>query len=67
MATTQNSLASIDARSFFARALAYGVAHGVLTESHLDKIRQDGPKGIVQIANHFGTAYLQASPLITPD
>ena len=61
MAASQNSLAAIDARSFFEQALAYGVAHRVLTETHLDKIREDGPKGIVQIANHFGTAYLQAS------
>lgn len=55
------SLASIDRRSFFEQALAYGVKHGVLTANHLDRMREDGAKGIVQIANHFGTAYLQAS------
>lgn len=61
MGAHRNSLAAIDARTFFARTLAYGVAQGVLTEAHLAKMREDGPKGIVQIANHFGTAYLQTS------
>ena len=61
MGATRNSLAAIDARSFFEQALAYGVAQGVLTEAHLVRMREDGAKGIVQIANHFGTAYLQAS------
>jgi len=61
MAKQQNSLATIDDRSFFERALAYGVEHGVLSDLQVNKIREDGPKGIVQIANHFGTAYLQAN------
>lgn len=61
MATPANSLSPVDRRSFFERTLVYGVDHGVLTEIHLDRIREDGAKGIVQIANHFGTAYLQAS------
>ena len=61
MTTAQNALTAIDARSFFERALAYGAKHGVLTQSQIDKICEDGPKGIVQIANHFGTAYLQTS------
>lgn len=61
MATAPNSLAAIDRRSFFERTLVYGVEQGVLTALHLDRIREEGAKGIVQIANHFGTAYLQAS------
>lgn len=61
MASQRNSVAVVDGRSFFERALDYGVEQGVLTDAHVDRIRQDGPKGIVQIANHFGTAYLQAS------
>jgi len=65
MATNTNAanaaLATVDGRSFFARALEHGVRHGILTDAHLARIREDGPKGIVQIANHFGTAHLQAS------
>lgn len=61
MATQQNALATIDARPFFERAIAYGVGQQILTPLHLDKLSDDGPKGIVQIANHFGTAYLHAS------
>ena len=61
MAIKQNALATIDSRSYFEQSLAYGVESGILTTIHLNKIRDDGPKGIVQIANYFGTAYLQAS------
>jgi hypothetical protein len=61
MATPANSLSALDRRSFFERTLAYGVDHGILSELQLERIREDGAKGIVQIANHFGTAYLQAS------
>lgn len=61
MAQTQNSLATVDTRSFFEQALSHGVQHGILTEIQLNKIVEDGAKGIVQIANFFGTAYLQAS------
>lgn len=61
MAKPVNSLATVDHRSFFERTLAYGVENAVLSEIHLERIREDGAKGVVQIANHFGTAYLQAS------
>lgn len=61
MASQHNALATIDARPFFERAIAYGVDQGILDGVHLNKLRDDGPKGIVQIANHFGTAYLHAS------
>ncbi|MGL6070258.1 hypothetical protein, partial [Craterilacuibacter sp.] len=61
MATQHSALAAIDTRSFFEQALAYGIGQGILEPVHLDKIREAGPKGIVQIANYFDTAYLQAS------
>lgn len=61
MATQQTALATVDARPFFERAIAYGVGQAILSPLHLDKLQDDGPKGIVQIANHFGTAYLHAS------
>lgn len=61
MAQQANAIATIDDRSFFEQALTYGVAQGILSDAHVSLIRQDAPKGIVQIANHFGSAYLQAS------
>lgn len=61
MANKQNALAAIDSRSFFEQALAYGVEHGILTSEHVGRIKSDGPKGVVQIANFFGTAYLHLS------
>ncbi|MEY4592158.1 MAG: hypothetical protein RIR18_1053 [Pseudomonadota bacterium] len=61
MAIPQHSIATVDGRSFFEQTLAYGVEQSILTEHHLKQIKADGPKGIVQIANHFGTAYLHTS------
>ena len=61
MPTQPNALATIDTRPFFERAIAYGVDQGILSPLHLDKLSDEGPKGVVQIANHFGTAYLHAS------
>lgn len=61
MASQHNALATVDRRPFFEQAIAYGVAQGILDGLHLNRLRDDGPKGVVQIANHFGTAYLQAS------
>lgn len=61
MSSQPNALATVDRRPFFEQAIAYGVAHGILDGLHLNRLRDEGPKGVVQIANHFGTAYLQAS------
>lgn len=61
MASQQNSLATVDTRPFFERAIAFGVGQGILDTVHLNRLRDDGPKGVVQIANHFGTAHLHAS------
>lgn len=55
----KNSVTIVDERPFFARALAFGLEQGLLTPAHLDKMEMDAPKGIVQIADHFGTAYLR--------
>ena len=49
----------VDDRPFFAQALSYGLAQGILTPEHPRRIEADAPKGIVQIADHFGTAYLR--------
>lgn len=56
MATT---LATFDSRPFFDKALRYGVQQGLITPERLLGIQTDFSKGIVQIANFFGTAYLR--------
>ena len=48
-----------DARPFFEKALAFGVQNGVLDAARLDQIRQDAPKGMVQIARYFGSEFLR--------
>lgn len=54
-----NTLALFDARPFFEKALAYGIAHGILDQTKLDAIAADAPKGMVQIARYFGTEFLR--------
>jgi hypothetical protein len=48
-----------DARPFFEKALVYGVHHGILDAAKLDAIRNEAPKGMVQIARYFGTEFLR--------
>ena len=48
-----------DARSFFERALQYGVQHGILDAARLAAINADAPKGMVQIARYFGSEFLR--------
>ncbi len=48
-----------DARPFFEKALVYGVQHGILDTAKLEAIRNDAPKGMVQIARYFGTEFLR--------
>lgn len=59
MATAKHSIATVDNRRFFERALSFGVSEGIISENRLETILEDGPKGIVQIANFFGTAHLR--------
>lgn len=53
------SLASYDARPYFARALDHGLKNGLIDSDKLDAMRTEGAKGIVQIADYFGTAHLR--------
>jgi hypothetical protein len=53
------ALATFDGRPFFDKALRYGVAQGLITPARLQSIQEDFAKGIVQIANFFGTAHLR--------
>ena len=55
----KNSVAIVDDRPFFERAVRYGLEYGILGREHLSRMEADAPKGIVQIADHFGTAYLR--------
>ena len=48
-----------DARPFFEKALVYGVQNGILDETRLESIRNDAPKGMVQIARYFATEFLR--------
>jgi hypothetical protein len=59
MATASTSLAAFDNRPFFDKALSYGVARQIIAPVRLQVIQDDVAKGIVQIANYFGTAHLR--------
>jgi hypothetical protein len=59
MASVFNSVAVVDDRPFFEKAVRFGLEHGILSRETIDRIEGDGPKGIIQIADHFGTAYLR--------
>jgi len=56
---TATALATFDNRPFFDKALRYGVQQGILTPAQLQNIQEGFSKGIVQIANFFGTAHLR--------
>ncbi|UCV03959.1 hypothetical protein [Dechloromonas denitrificans] len=53
------SVATVDARPFFEKAVRYGLAQGLLSQDNMSRMAAEAPKGIVQIADHFGTAYLR--------
>jgi len=48
-----------DGRPFFEKVLVYGVQHGLIDAAKLDAIREDAPKGMVQIARYFGSEFLR--------
>lgn len=57
--TAPQALATYDDRPYFARALDFGLKNGIIDSERLEAMRADGAKGIVQIANFFGTAHLR--------
>ena len=59
LAETTQALTAYDDRPYFARALDHGLANGIIDADTLEAMRTDGPKGIVQIADYFGTAHLR--------
>ena len=53
------SVAMFDHRPFFEKALQHGIEHGIIAAERLDGMRQEAPKGMVQIARYFGTEFLR--------
>ncbi len=53
------SVSLYDARPFFEKALQFGVQNGIIDRQKLDAICADAPKGMVQIARHFGSEFLR--------
>jgi hypothetical protein len=53
------SVALFDERPFFEKALAYGIAQGVLDAARLQAMQAEAPKGLVQIARYFGSEFLR--------
>jgi len=59
MAIASTVVATFDSRPFFEKALRYGALQGIIPPERLLVIQEDFAKGIVQIANYFGTAHLR--------
>ncbi len=57
--TAPQALALFDERPFFEKALQHGLRHGVIPSEKLALMREEAPKGMVQIARYFGTEYLR--------
>ena len=57
MASTD--LSPSDTRPYFEQALRHGVHGGVITPGRLQTIQAEGARGMVQIANYFGSAHLR--------
>lgn len=58
-APAANALQLHDALPFFEKALAHGVAHGIIDAAKLAAMNTDAPKGMVQIARYFGSEFLR--------
>ncbi len=54
-----SSVSLYDARPFFEKALQYGVQNSIISSQKLDAICLEAPKGMVQIARHFGSEFLR--------
>ena len=59
MSIVTTSLAAFDGRPYFNKALRYGIEGEIITPGRLENLQEDFAKGIVQIANYFGTAHLR--------
>lgn len=59
MSTVSTALAQVDSRPYFEKVLRYAIDQNIITPESLKTILADAPKGMVQIANYFGTAHLR--------
>ena len=59
MSDKQFDIALIDDRPFFETVLRYGVKQGIIDSAKLAAINLEAPKGMVQIADAFGSKYLR--------
>ncbi|MBC7405245.1 MAG: hypothetical protein H7252_06130 [Cytophaga sp.] len=59
MSDKQFDIALIDDRPFFETVLRYGVKQGIIDNAKLAAINLEAPKGVVQIADAFGSKYLR--------
>ncbi|HEY9098633.1 MAG TPA: hypothetical protein VIN38_07175 [Thiobacillus sp.] len=59
MTSAFTTLAAFDDRPFFDKALQHGVKQKLIPSDRLSSLQDEFTKGIIQIANFFGTAYLR--------
>jgi hypothetical protein len=59
MQETSAGISVYDHRPFFEKALRFGLQNGLIDDAKLESIRNDAPKGMVQIARYFGTEFLR--------
>lgn len=52
-------VAVLDDRPFFEKALIYGVRNRLIDQAKINNILNEAPKGMLQIAEFFGTQYLR--------
>lgn len=57
--TASTTLATLDQRPFFEKALRYGVGEGLITPLRQESLQEELARGTVQIAQYFGTAHLR--------
>lgn len=53
------ALTLFDERSFFEKALAYGLSHGLIGQQRIEAMEDEAARGMVQIARYFGSEYLR--------
>ena len=58
-ADASSAVATYDSRPYFARALDYGLKNGIIDSEKLEAMRTGGARGVVQIADFFGTSHLR--------
>jgi hypothetical protein len=61
MTDTNRTVATVDKRPFFEKALSYGVKNGIIDQERCRTIIADGAKGTVQVADHFASSHLYAN------